>query len=183
MIDLTVVRRYARALFDTAVKSADAIDTVEGDLQRVDQALRTVPRLDRALRAPTVGRERKKALLQTAFGDQVSPLTAKFLSVVVQHGREEVLTGIYSEYQRLANEHRSILAVDVTAAVPLSDEQLAELARALEARTGKRIRLREFTEPSLMGGLVLRMGDTILDGSVRSRLERLHEQLLSGQSV
>jgi F-type H+-transporting ATPase subunit delta len=103
--------------------------------------------------------------------------------LVVERGREEVLTSIYGEYQRLANEHRNILAVDVSAAVPLSDEQLSELARSLEARTGKRIRIQEQTEPELLGGLIVRMGDTILDGSVRTRLRRLHEQLLSGQGV
>ena len=183
MIDLSVVRRYARALFDMAKRSNETMDAVEDDLKRVDQALRSIPRLESALRAPTVGSERKKALLKTAFGDQVSPLTARFLQLVVDRGREEVLTSIYSEYLRLANEHRNILAVDVTAAVPLSDEQLSELARSLEARTGKRIRIQEQTEPALLGGLIIRMGDTILDGSVRSRLERLHTQLLSGQGV
>ena len=183
MIELTVVRRYARALFDMAARNAETIDTVEGDLQRVDQALRTVPRLAAALKAPTVSTERKKSLLKTAFGEQVSPLTARFLTVVVDRGREEILTEIYAEYQRLANEHRNILAVDVSSPLPLSDEQLSQLARALETRTGKRIRLREFTEPELLGGLVLRMGDTILDGSVRTRLRRLHERLLSGQGV
>jgi F-type H+-transporting ATPase subunit delta len=183
MIDLSVVRRYARALFDMAKRSVEEMDAVENDLKRVDQALRSIPRLDNALRAPTVSSERKKSLLRTAFGDQVTPLTARFLQLVVERGREEVLTSIYAEYQRLANEHRNILAVDVSAAVPLSDEQLSELARSLEARTGKRIRIQEQTEPELLGGLVVRMGDTILDGSVRTRLRRLHEQMLSGQGV
>jgi F-type H+-transporting ATPase subunit delta len=185
MAELTVVRRYARALFDSASRGdAEQVDRVEADLRLVDDALRAEPRLARALRAPTIGTGEKQRLLAAVFGEgRVSPLTARFLALVVDRGREDVLAAIHDEFERLANEARGILPVEVTAAVPLSAEERARLARAVEARTGRRVIFQEFTDPELLGGVVLRMGDTLLDGSVRSRLTRLHQRLLAGQAL
>jgi len=178
MAELAVVRRYARALFETANR-AQVVDKVETDLRAVDQRLRSIPRIQRALRIPTVSAERKKHLLTTAFGDSVGPLTLRFLGLLVDHRRETVLGDIYAEYQRLANEARNILPVEVTAAVPLTDAERDQLGLALAQRTGKRVILNVNIDPALMGGVVLRMGDTIIDGSVRSRLAQLKSRLMS----
>ncbi|MFN3648804.1 MAG: F0F1 ATP synthase subunit delta [Armatimonadota bacterium] len=182
MAELAAVRRYARALFDTARREG-TVDQVEEDLKAVDQVLRAVPRLTRALGAPTLSTARKKALLETAFGPRVSPLTLRFLNLLLDRRREGLVGHIFPEFVRLANEWRNVLPVEVTAAVPLTDEEREALAGALGRRTGKSIRLQVQIEPKIMGGMWIRMGDTIIDGSVRSRLRRLHQRLLSGRGA
>lgn len=182
MAELAVVRRYAHALFGTATR-AGSVDQVESDLGAIHEVLRTVPRLQRVLQAPTIPGEKKKALLKTAFGAQVGPLTARFLDLVVDRRREGILTNIHAEFHRLANEANNILPVGVISATPLTDAESDALAAALAKRTGKRVVLKVEVQPEILGGLVLRMGDTVIDGSVRSRLEQLRTRLLTGRSA
>ncbi len=179
MAELAVVRRYARALFDTAVRK-EAVESVEQDLKVVDQVVRQLPQLQRAFRAPAVSDAQKRALLHRAFEGRVGPLSLRFLDLLVDRGREDVLRDIYSEFHQLANTRRNILPVQVTAAVPLTDAEREALARSLSQRTGKSINLLVQIDPSLGGGIIVRMGDTILDGSVRTRLRLLHERLMAG---
>jgi len=182
MAELAVVRRYARALFDTAHR-AGAVDQIEADLKAVDQVLRATPRFSRVLRAPTISVDQKKELAQRVFGNRVSPLAARFLTLVVERRREAILNDVYAEFSRLANEERNILAVQVTAAVPLTDQERDALAAALTRRTGKTITLELSVDPQIMGGLLLRMGDTVIDGSIRSRLNQLRDRLQSGHAA
>lgn len=182
MAELSVVRRYARALFDTANRSG-VIEQVEEDLKGIDQVLRTAPRLERVLRAPTISSERKRELLKDVFGSRVSPLTLRFLLLAVDRRRETILADMSAEYSRLADVYRNIQAVDVTSATPMTDAERERLAGSLARRTGKRIVLRVHIEPEILGGLVVRMGDTIIDGSVRTRLAQLRQHLLAGRSV
>jgi F-type H+-transporting ATPase subunit delta len=182
MAELAVVRRYARALIEAA-SQAQQVDAVEEDLRSIDQIFRAVPRLQRALQAPTVPDSRKRVLVDQAFGNRIGPLALRFLRLAINHDREAILPHIYAEYHRMANELRNLLPVEVTAAVPLTDPERDALAVALAQRTGKRIELRMAIDPSLLGGLVLRMGDTIIDGSVRAKLEQLRTQLLVGRTL
>jgi F-type H+-transporting ATPase subunit delta len=182
MAELAVVRRYARALFGTAQRK-DAVDQVEEDLKSVDQVLRQVPLLSRALRAPTIGTARKQELVRRAFATRVGDLSLRFLALVVDRGREDILSDIYAEFQRLANEQRNLLPVQVTSATELSDAERASLAQAVARRTGKQAVLEVHVDPRLLGGVILRMGDTIIDGSVRTRLNQLKQRLLAGRAV
>jgi len=182
MAELAVVRRYARALFDTANRSG-AVDQVETDLRSLDEIFRSVPRLLRALRAPTASSARKRALLESAFSGRVTPLTQRFMALAVDRGREDILGDIYPEFQRMANELRNILPVEVTAATELTQGERDALGASLAQRTGKRIVLQVSVDPSIKGGLIIRMGDTILDGSVRTRLAQLRDRLMTGAGI
>lgn len=182
MTDLTVVRRYAQALFDTAAK-AGSVDQVEEDLRALTQTFAITPRLGQVLRAPVIPGERKQQLVQNVFAGRLSPLTLRFLNLVISRRREEILADVYPEFQRLANEARGLMTVEVTSAVPLTDEQRARLGESLAVKTGKRVQLMGRVDPEIMGGLVLRIGDTIVDGSVRTRLQQLRSRLLTGAAV
>ena len=180
MAELSVVRRYARALFDTAQKS-QAVQQVEDDLKSVDQSLRAAPQLQKVLRAPTIAGARKRELVQRVFGSRVSPLTLKFLTLVIDRRRETILTDVFPEFERLANEARNLLLVQFTSAVELTDAERDALVQALKARTGKNIQARVAVDPSLLGGVVVRMGDTVIDGSVRAKLLQLRAHLTGGR--
>ena len=177
MAETAVARRYVRALFDAAIR-AQAVDQVEADLKAVDQILRAVPRLARVLHAPTIAGSRKRALLDTAFSGRVGALTLRFLHLVVTRGREDALPELYNEFRALADEHRGLVTVQVTSAVALSDAERDALAASLSQKTGKKVQLTVRVDESLLGGIQLRIGDTIVDGSVRTRLARLRERLL-----
>jgi len=180
MAELSVARRYARALFDTANR-AGSVEQVEEDLKGVYDVMQAAPRLERVLRAPTISSQRKRELLTQTFQSRVSPLTLRFLILLVDRRREDILKDVYGEYRRLADAYRNMLPVEVTAAVPLTDEERDTLVSGLSRRTGKRVTVRISIHPEIMGGLILRLGDTVIDGSVRTRLSQLREQLTTGR--
>lgn len=180
MAELAVVRRYARALFDAA-RHSGSVAEVEVDLRSLDLVLRDMPRLRRALRAPTIPAARKQEVLEHGFQGRVSALTLRFIGLVVRKRREDVLFDIYGEYLRLSNALRNILPVDVTAAVEMSPAERVALSDSLGKRTGKTVELNVRVDPEIMGGIVVRMGDVVLDGSVKSKLSRLRTRLQTGR--
>jgi len=173
-----IVRRYAKALFDVAQRQG-AVDAVRADLEALRAVMRSTPQLGRVLRAPTIGAERKRQLVRAAFGGRMNPLTLRFLEMVISKEREEILPDVPAAFEHLAYQMLNLQPVQVTSAVPLGPQEREALAAALGRRTGKRIELHERVDPSLMGGAVVRLGDTIIDGSVQGQLRRLRERLLA----
>jgi F-type H+-transporting ATPase subunit delta len=178
MAELSVARRYAQALFDVAQRDG-TVEKIEQDLDTIDAALHSTPLLIRVLRAPTISRERKQELLQQVFSAGVTPLTMRFLNLLVQKRREALLPFINSEFRELSYRFRNILPVTVRVATRLTPEERRQLTEALAARTGKTIELQEEIAPDILGGAVLRLGDTIIDGSVSGYLQRLRQRLLA----
>jgi F-type H+-transporting ATPase subunit delta len=176
MADLSIARRYTQALFQTARK-AGTIERVETDLERVDALIRTQPNLLRVLRAPTIPRPRKKELVRRLFESDLSSLSLRFLFLLIDKRREALLPEINREFRALSYQARNILPVTATVATHLTPEERTRLAEALSRRTGKTVELAEELDPGLMGGIVLRLGDTIIDGSIAGQLRRLRQQL------
>jgi F-type H+-transporting ATPase subunit delta len=179
MPDVSIARRYAQALFDIAQRDG-IVEKIEQDLDTIDAAVRSTPMLLRVLRAPTIPRERKKALLTQIFGQGVTALTARFLALLVDRRRENVLPQVNPEFKKLSYQHRNLLPVTVQVATRMTPEERQQLTEALSRRTGKTVELQEEVEPSLMGGAVLRLGDTIIDGSVAGHLRRLRQRMIAG---
>lgn len=175
----TLARRYAGALFETARQSdvIDVIDKVESDLGMIGYSLQTMPRLVEALNHPLIPRERKKAIVSDIFKDKVQAVTLRFLELVIDKRREEILPEIEPEYVRLANDWRGIISVAVISAVPLTGDEIAALKAKLDEFTGKRTDLDLQGDPGLIGGLTVRIGDTVMDGSVRGYLASLKEKM------
>ncbi len=179
MAGVAIGRRYAQALFHTAAK-AGTVERVETDLETIDALIRTSPRLLRILRAPTIGPAQKRELAGRLFESQISNLTLRFLYLLIAKRREAVLPEVNREFRQLSYAARNILPVTATVASRLSAEERAGLTATLGRRTGKTVELSEEVDPDLIGGIVLRLGDTIIDGSVAGQLRRLRQQLLAG---
>ncbi|MEJ5252944.1 MAG: ATP synthase F1 subunit delta [Chthonomonadetes bacterium] len=173
-----VARRYARALFNAALHE-QAIQAVDEALQQLLNTLQEQPSLHRLLVNPLIPRERKQQLVQEAIGRHTHPLVASLLGVLVDKRREPILPEVVREFEELRDEHLGIIRVQATTARPLDEEQQQALIRSLEQRTGKTVLLSLQTDPSLIGGIVVRIGDTIIDGSVRGQLLRLKQYLLN----
>ena len=173
----TLARRYAGAVFEAA-KSAGAIDKVESDLGLVTYSLQTMPRLREALSHPLIPAARKKEIAAEVFGGKVEGVTLDFLNLLIDKRREEIIEHVEREYVQLANECRGIVVAVASSAVPLTPEERAGLRAKLEQFTGKKVELRAEEDPGLIGGLLVRIGDTVIDGSVKGYLASLKHRLL-----
>lgn len=176
--DTKVARRYARALFGVARrKSREAV--IQRDLSAVVETLTQSPRLKAALESPLLPAERKTEVIRSVFASDLDPMTLAFLNLLVEKRRENILLAVQQEYGQLADVSQGLLRVHALVAAPLSDTERIALESGLQKRTGKRIQMDVQIEPALLGGVVVRMQDTVIDGSVRGALERIREQMLN----
>jgi F-type H+-transporting ATPase subunit delta len=177
----SVARRYARALFDLA-QEQNLVDQVERELDLVLHAAAGSKELQMLLELRTISAEVKHAALDKAFGGKLSTLTLNFLHVLIAKRREAILADVKNEFVALANQARGIIEVEVRSARPLDSDVLAALQNKLAARFGKQVQMHTRVEPELIGGLVVRVGDQLLDGSVKTRLQRLKSRLVAAQA-
>ena len=134
----------------------------------------------RALANPSIPLETRLATAEKTFGKLVGKKTLNLIGLLLRRGRIEELPRLAAEFRRLDDERQGITHATATSASPLTKDEVAALTKRLEQYTGGRIELDLEVDPSLLGGLVVRVGDRQIDGSVRSRLERLRNQLVSG---
>jgi F-type H+-transporting ATPase subunit delta len=174
-----VATRYAAALMGAAEESK-AIDTVARDLEMLRVTLASSRELQRLLESPIVSPAKKRAILTEIFGPRLGQLTMEFLSLLVEKNRELVLSAAIERWFALRDERMGIVMVDVTTAVEMSADQKREITAALERTTGKAVRVRTATDATIKAGLIVRIGDTVHDGSMRRQLERLRERLVTG---
>ena len=177
-IDSRVVKRYASALFSAAQKTS-AVEKIQQDLDTLAQLWQGTPDLRRAMESPLVPDDTKLRLIEKIFANEVSPLTRSFLVVLVEKDRENILVDVQEEYRRQADTARGLLRAHAVVAAPLDASQQQALVAGLQQRTGKMIALDVNVDPAILGGAIVRLQDTVIDGSVRGSLERIREQMLA----
>ena len=177
-VDHKVARRYARALF-AAASRAGKTDRVEEDLRTLRMLWESSPKIPEALESPLVPAERKIEVIDKILVRELDGLTAEFLRLLVHKRREEILLAVDEEYRLHLDEARGLVRAQALVAVPIDESQRAGLVSGLAQRTGKQIELSVDVDPGIIGGVVVRLGDTVIDGSVRGSLERLREQMLT----
>ena len=165
--------RYASALYELASEHK-AVSTVEADLDRLGQAIAAASDLASLIRNPRLTRTGALAAM-TGLGEhlKLSPLTQKFLGVLSHNRRLSALPQIVSAFAGIAAAARGELNATVTSAHPLSVEQVSAIAAKLKAREGKDVKLSATVDPEILGGLVVRIGSTQIDSSIRTRLNTL----------
>ena len=178
MIERRIVRRYATALFSAATK-AGVVDGVESDLGLVSYTLESSRGLVDAMKSPLVPASTKREILKSIFGDKVDPITLSYLYLLVDKRREEGMLQTEEEYILLANEARGMVSADVTTAVELDKEQETLIKAKLSKMTGKTVEIVKIIDSRIMGGVLVKIGDRVIDGSVRGQLAALRETLLS----
>jgi F-type H+-transporting ATPase subunit delta len=177
VIDTLIVRRYAEALFNQA-KAADVVDLIESDLGLITYSFETIPSLEEAIVSPLIPAFKKREIVTSVFQNKVHELTLYYLYLLIDHRREEAIKHTEAEYIRLANEARGILAAEVTSAVELTEEEVVRLKQKLSEHTGKRVDIMVNVDPSIIGGLIVRIGDTVMDGSISGHLRRIKDEFL-----
>ncbi len=162
--------RYATALFELAGESK-AMDAVSGDLSAFRRAMGAVPELARLVKSPVFSREdQAKALKPVLEKMGANALTTQFLLLLTAKRRLFALEGIISGYERLLARSRGETEAEVTSARALNDGELAELKTTLKAKLGREPRLHTKVDPSLLGGLVVKVGSRMIDTSLRTKL-------------
>ena len=170
------IEGYADAMFSVA-EAEGAMGAVEEELFRFSRALQGSDELRSTLTDQRIPAARRQQVVEDLLGERAHPLTTALVSFVVGAGRARDLPAIVDRLvQRSAAERKKAVA-EVTSAVPLDDEQRGRLAEALTKATGKQVEVFVTVDPDLMGGVVARIGDTVIDGSVRHRLDALKERL------
>lgn len=174
-VDSRVVKRYAGALFALAL-AHDNLDAVETGLNAVRDAFKANPQLMIVLLHPRIGQSKKEAILRRTFGDQVKTDVLHLLLLMAQKDRTSQIPFIATEFDRLLKLHRMEATGDVISAVPLSETQNSQLTEQLLRVTGFKVRLQHKVDPSILGGLVVRVGDHLIDSSVATQLKLLKER-------
>jgi F-type H+-transporting ATPase subunit delta len=168
-------RMYARALFDAA-KERDRLPKVREDLNGFAEMLDEVPELDALLRNPQIDPRAKADTLDAILGG-VDELVRNFLLVTIEKNRASELREIHKEFERLVAAEERRLAVELTTANELTDDEAREIVQQIEKASGRPVDASRSVDPSLIGGIVLQAGSMRVDASVRGRLERLRRQL------
>jgi F-type H+-transporting ATPase subunit delta len=171
-----LIKGYAEGLFNVVQAEGD-LERVEDELYRFGKLLESNHELKQALAEPKVERSQRVKVLEELLGDKVSPHTLGLVTFVVAQERGRQLPQILEELSELAAEARSSVVAEVRSATPLDDRQQKALAKALGEATGKKVEIKVLVDPSIIGGIVAKIGDTVIDGSVKSRLEQLKEQV------
>ncbi|EKU71006.1 F0F1 ATP synthase subunit delta [Selenomonas sp. F0473] len=178
MLNMELARKYARAIFELACEENKLKEFGE-DIAQVQRLYTDCPELKSYLGNPNFRPEDKKSLLKEIFAGGIQPHVLNFLLLLVDKRRMHVFDAISAIFVQLSNEKLGIAVADVTAAEELDETQLAELRAKLEQVTGKQISLRRHRDPSLIGGVVVRIGDRRIDGSIKGRLEAMTAELMA----
>ncbi len=177
----TVARNYAEALRDLAA-TQDAVVAYGVLLDAVAGAVRSDPRLEAVLASPRVTKQGKKDLLREALAGHAPKPFVGFLEAVVQRGRQGLLHEISKAYEELVDEHLNRVHASVTTAHEADAEAVRAITAALARVAGKDVLPHFRTDPSLLGGLIVRMGDRVFDGSLRRRLHQLRYSMLHARA-
>ncbi|MBE3560208.1 MAG: ATP synthase F1 subunit delta [Ktedonobacteraceae bacterium] len=178
MLKGAIARRYAEAVFGLARKQ-NTIDRTLDDVKEIARvfAQRKIAFL---LREPKIPAKRKETAIRQALASRVLPTSLNLALLVVQRELVDLMPNIARELEQFILDYRNEAIAEVTTAAQLDEAQLALVKQALERRTGKKIILRTRIDPNILGGVVARVGDQVIDGSVRYRLVALQQQLLQG---
>jgi len=179
VISSAIVDRYARAVFELAVESGK-LDELTKELVRVAALYRESRDLRVVLENPLVGEEHRDALLRDlAKRLGLSELATNAVRLVAQRGRAVALPDIAERVSGLADEKAGIIRAKVISATALSEDFYAKLTQKLEQKTQKKVVIEREQDPSLIAGVITKIGDNTIDGSLRGRLQALESELLS----
>lgn len=180
MSNETIARRYSVALADVVLKSGQT-ETVKNEISSLGELFGKNAELQTVFSNPAITHANKEKVLEGLLTKiKPSSTTANFLKVLLQNGRLTDLTAINDRFAAVLDERSGIVAAEITSARELPSSEKAEFEKSLAALTGKTVNVNYAVDPNIIGGVVTRIGSTVYDGSVKTKLENLKEQLVNG---
>lgn len=174
-----IAARYALALMELA-EERQLVDKLAEDLRDVEATIHSSRELKIFLSSPIATPDQKLKILSELFGKRSLEITMRFMSLLVRKGRAEYLHSTVEEFLSMLDVKRNILRANIESASKMTEEEQMQLMAKLERMTGKRIRAEFNINPALRGGFVARVGDEMVDASLKHQLELLREQFLQG---
>jgi F-type H+-transporting ATPase subunit delta len=177
MSNSTVAKRYALALFQLS-KENHLLDKMEEELRVVKQVVTSSKDLNSVLKSPKVTIEKKKEIVKASFAN-LNPYVLNTLMILIDRHREEQIADVVDSFINLANDERGIAEAKVYSIRPLTEEETNALSATFAAKVGKKsLRIENIVDTDILGGIKLRIGNRIFDGSLRGKLDRLERNLL-----
>lgn len=176
MIDKTLATGYLQALFELA-QSKNQFQQATDDLETVAKLFRENVKMRKVLLHPSITRDEKTRLIKSIFAPHLSPLVRNFLLLIVKKRREVILDDVLEQYRAVADSVGGTIRATVQTAVPLTDDKLSRLKKALEAVSNKAVEVETEVTPEILGGARVKIGNKIIDGSIVSRLNNLKRKL------
>ncbi len=171
-----VAKRYAKALFQLA-QDKGLVEETEAQLKLIVAVVESNADVRAFLTAPNITLDTKKQTLIQAFGAEASPIVLNLVSLLIERGREGELAAVLAAYLQVAGEKLGRAEAEVVSFQPMTDGEQSKLADKFGALLGKKVRVSNNVNPDLLGGLTVRIGDTLYDGSLRGKLDRLDKAL------
>ncbi|MFF2481286.1 F0F1 ATP synthase subunit delta [Paenibacillus sp. NPDC058071] len=172
--DIVVAKRYAKALFDLAQQDG-IVAEVEEQLKLIVQTLEADENFSKFLSFPSIDPAKKVAVLKEAYSDRVSSIVLNTLELLVARGRQDAIGSIYIAYTKIAGEALGQAHATIYSASQLTVSEFAEVVAQFSQISGKKIIAQQVVEPELLGGVQVRIGDRLYDGSLSGKLDRLQK--------
>ena len=179
MSDIHIAKRYAHALFEAATEQR-VLEPIVDDAHQMIELTKASPEFNQFIRNPLISPQFKGETFQQLLSETLQPLSLNFLLLLAFKQRERSLTAILQAFLELVDEKAGRQVAQVTSAVPLTDAQQTGLIKQLSAYSGKQVRLDSTVDAAIKGGFIVRLGDTVFDGSVAAQLERMKMLLARG---
>ena len=176
--ETVVAKRYAKALFEVA-QGAGAVSQVETELKLVVGTVEGDAEFKKFLSYPNIDATAKIGLVKKAFEGSVSPAVMSTIELLIARGRQSIFAELLEAYVKIAGEVLGQADATVFSALPLTESELAHTAESFGKLTGKKIRLQNVIDKGLLGGIQVRIGDRLYDGSLSGKLSRLEKSLKS----
>jgi F-type H+-transporting ATPase subunit delta len=171
--------RYARALFDVVLKECGDVETAQADFQQFVDLFAQHPVLATTLGNPAIPASKKQAVARALIerAGPISPVVGKMILLLAERDRMMLLPEIARNYRERVMDHQKIIRGQVTTAIALPPDKLRALEQGLQAATGRKVVLETKVDPSIIGGVITRLGSTVYDGSVTRQLQKMKEAL------
>ena len=182
MIVTALNRRYAKSLLDLSIEQ-NTLEEVKGDMDSIIEIIGSSRELRLLLSSPIINEDKKEAVLKQIFAGSISELSFRFMSIILAKGREGQMEGIAHGFINLYRAHKGIEEAVVTSANGLTESQRNDIREKLKGITGNSIEITEMIDPSIIGGVKIRVGDKQYNGSIAYQLEQLKRQFESNQYI
>lgn len=164
--------RYAKSLLSLAIEQK-SLDAAYNDMKLIDDTCDQSRELQALLKSPVIKADKKQAIMTALFGSKLSPITAGFMKLIIQHRREDILHEIADSFVKQYKAHKNIGVAEIITASPLKADAKAKILEQLRKQEGREMEIIEKVDPSLIGGLIVRIGDKQFDGSISRKLNDL----------
>ncbi|RKD21977.1 ATP synthase F1 subcomplex delta subunit [Caminicella sporogenes DSM 14501] len=171
-----VSKTYSEALFEVALEE-NKIDLFLEELKFIVDTFKMYPEFYSLFKSPLLKVDEKKKVVSEVFGDKLSQEMNNFLKIILDKKRAYYIEQIKNEYEKMVNEYKGIIKAVAVTAIPLTEEEKNNLEEKLSELTGKSIKLTNEIDKNVIGGVLVKLGDKVIDGTIKGRLEELKENL------